>query len=175
MAENINNTKSFFFGQIDGCKQIMDIAILADRSRSMSSDNRLDLIKAVNTLVDELGVSETGNHFGFVTFAVNAILHSNFSNPFYYNANNLKSKMEKEVKFTPDRDSTRTDLAMQLTENELFIRDGGHRANARSVLLLLTDGRPVFVNEAWDKRPQIPTSRITKLLEVIIFNVTFNL
>jgi len=51
--------------------------------------------------------------------------------------------VEKEVN-TPDRDSTRTDLAMQLTENELFTRDGGHRPNARSALLLITDGRPVF-------------------------------
>ena len=153
----------------------MDIAILADRSRSMSPDSRLELIKAVNVLVDELGVSETGNHFGFVTFAVDAIVHNKFSNPSYYNANILKSKVKKEVKFTPDRDSTRTDLAMQLSESELFTRDGGHRPNARSFLLLITDGRPVFVNEDWDDRPEVSTSRITKLLEVMIFNVTFNL
>ena len=164
-----------FLVEIDGCRQIMDIAILADRSRSMSVDSRLELIKAVNMLVDQLGVSETGNHFGFVTFAVNATLHSKFSNPVYYNANNLKSKVEKEDKFTPDRDSTRTDLAMLLIENELFTRDGGHRNNSRSVLLLITDGRPVFVNDAWDKRPEIATSRITKLLEVIIFNASFDL
>ena len=153
----------------------MDIAILADRSPSMTSDNRLKLTEAVNMLVDELGVSETGNHFGFVTFAVNATLHNNFSNPFYYNATNLKDKVEKEVNFRPGRDSTRTDLAMQLTENELFTRNGGRRPNARSALLLITDGRPVFVNHTWDKRPEIPTSNITKLLEVIIFNFTFNL
>ena len=175
MTDNIKNTKSLFLVETDGCKQIMDIAILADRSRSMSPDSRLELIKAVNVLVNELGVSETGNHFGFVTLAVNATLHSNFSNPFYYNANNLKSKVKKEVKFTPDRDSTRTDLAMQLTETELFTRDGGHRPNARSVLLLITDGRPVYVNKEWDRRPQVPTSRITKLLQVMIFNGTYNL
>ena len=167
--------QSLFLVEIDGCRQIMDIAILADRSRSMSVDNRLELIKAVNVLVNELGVSETGNHFGFVTFAVNATLHSKFSDSFYYNASNLKSKVEEEVNFTPDRDSTRTDLAMQLIENELFTSDGGHRNNSKSVLLLITDGRPVFVNEAWDMRPQIATSGITKLLEVIIFNVSFDL
>ena len=153
----------------------MDIAILADRSRSMSTDSRAELIKAVNVLVRELGVSETGNHFGFVTFAVNAILHNKFSNPFYYIAKNLKRKVEKEVMFEPDRDSTRTDLAMQLTETKLFTKDGGHRPNARSVLLLITDGRPVYINENWDKRPEVPASRITKRLEVIIFNLTFNL
>ena len=141
----------------------------------MTSDDRRKLIKAVHILVDELGVSEAGNHFGFVTFAVDATLHSNFSNRLYYNARNFKNKVKKEVNFEPDRDSTRTDLAMQLAENELFTKNGGHRSNARSVLLLITDGRPVFVNNAWDKRPKIPTSGITKLLEVIIFNFTFNL
>ena len=153
----------------------MDIAILADISRSMDSVSRQDLIEAVKSLVDEYGVSETGNRFGFVTFAVNATLHSNFSNPYYYNANNLKRKVKEEVNIVPDRDSTRTDLAMQLTVNELFTRDGGHRANAESVLLIITDGNPVFINDTWDKRPRIPTSNITELLLVIISNVTFNL
>ena len=165
---------SLFLVEIDGCEQSMDIAILADRSRSMSVENRQELIKAVNLLVDELGVSETGNHFGFVTFAVNATLHSKFSDSFYYNANNLKSKVETEVYFTPARDSTRTDLAMRLIENELFTSVGGHRNSSKSVLLLITDGRPVFVNE-WDKRPKINTSKITELLEVIIFSVSFDL
>lgn len=144
----------------------MDIAILADRSLSMTDDNRKELIKAVNNLIDEFGVSEKGNHFGFVTFAVNATLHNKFLNPFYYNASNLKSKVEKEVMFKPNRSSTRTDLAMQLTETKLFTKDGGHRPNVRSVLFLITDGRPVYVNKEWDKRPKVPTANITKLLEV---------
>ena len=175
MAGNVKDTKSLFLVEIDECKQIMDIAILGDISRGMSVASRQDLIEAVNVLVDELGVSKTGNHFAFVTFAVNATLHVNFSNPFYYNASNLKSKVKKEVNVEPDRDSTRTDLAMQLTEKELFTRDGGHRAKAKSVLLLITDGNPVYRNKTWDTRPKILTSNITKLLQVITFNVTFNL
>ena len=167
--------QSLFLVEIDGCEQIMDIAILADRSRSMSNKSREKLSEAVKNLVDDLGVSETGNHFGFVTFAVNATLHSKFSDSFYYNAEKLKSKVDEEVNFTPDRDATRTDLAMQLIENELFTSDGGQRNNSRSFLLLITDGRPVHVNKEWDKRPQINTSNITERLEVIIFRVSFKL
>ena len=160
--------QSLFLVEIDGCEQNMDIAILADRSKSMLDDHRDKLIDAVNRLVDELGVSETGNHFGFVTFAVNGTLHSKFSDSFYYNASNLKRKVETEVKFIPVNDSTRTDLAMQLIENDLFTSAGGHRNSSKSVLVVITDGRPVFVNK-WDKRPQINTSRITELLEVIYY------
>ena len=167
--------KTLFLVETDRCKEIMDIAILADRSLSMSNSSRLELIKAFHVLVDELGASETGNHFSFVTFAVNATVHINFSNPSSYNASNLKSKVWEQVTFIPDKSSTRTDLAMQLAETNLFTRDGGHRPNAKSVLLLINDGRPVYVNKGWDDRPEVPTSNITKQLEVMIFNVTFQL
>lgn len=149
----------------------MDIAILADISRSMGEDDRKDLIQVVHKLVDKLGVSETSNHFGFVTFAVNATLHSNFSNPFYYNADNLKSKVEKEVNFEPERDSTRTDLAMNLTLTELFSKDGGDRPNARNVLLVFTDGKPVYINTTWDDRQNISLLSFPEALKVIQFYV----
>lgn len=149
----------------------MDIAILADISRSMGEDDRKDLIQVVHKLVDKLGVSETSNHFGFVTFAVNATLHSNFSNPFYYNADNLKSKVEKEVNFEPERDSTRTDLAMNLTLTELFSKDGGDRLNVRNVLLVFTDGNPVYINDTWDDRQRISLLSFPEALKVIQFNV----
>ena len=147
----------------------MDIAILADISRSMDKgDNRKDLIKVVHELVDDVGVSETGNHFGFVTFAINATLHSNFSNPTYYNATNLKNKVDKEVNVKPDNDSTRTDLAMELVLTKLFSSDGGDRPSARNVLLVFTDGNPVYVNEAIDTRRRIPLRDFADLLKVTI-------
>ena len=136
----------------------MDIAILADISKSMKDEQRGYLINVTKTLVDEVGVSEEGHHFGFVTFAINATLHINFSNPSYYNAGNLKDKMEKEVRNVPDTDETRTDLAMNRTLNNLFSSDGGDRPNARNVLLVITDGNPVYINHTWDNRPQIPFS-----------------
>ena len=147
----------------------MDIAILADISRSMDKgDNRKNLIKVVHELVDDVGVSETGNHFGFVTFAINATLHSNFSNPTYYNATNLKNKVEKEVRVKPDNDSTRTDLAMNTVLTQLFSSDGGDRPNAKNVLLVITDGNPLYVNKAIDTRRRIPLRDFTDLLKVTI-------
>lgn len=147
----------------------MDIAILADISRSMNKgDNRKNLIKVVQELVDDVGVSETGNHFGFVTFAINATLHSNFSNPTYYNATNLKNKVDKEVNVKPENDSTRTDLAMELVLTKLFSSDGGDRPSARNVLLVFTDGNPVYVNKAIDTRRRIPLRDFADLLKVTI-------
>ena len=146
----------------------MDIAILADISKSMKDEQRKYLINVTKTLVDEVGVSEEGHHFGFVTFAVNATLHSNFSNPSYYNADNLKRKMEKEVCIKPHTDETRTDLAMNLTLNNLFSSDGGDRPNARNVLLVITDGNPLYINRTWDKRPNTSLSNLHEALKVTI-------
>ena len=147
----------------------MDIAILADISNSMNEgNNREHLTDVVHQLVDYVEVSETGHHFGFATFAVNATLHSNFSNPTYYNAEKLKSKVKKEVNVTQDKDSTRIDLAMELVLKELFSSDGGDRPNARNILLIFTDGNPVFINETWDNRTEIPLTNFTEQLKVKI-------
>ena len=149
----------------------MDIAILADISRSMGDKELSLLIEVVHKLVDKVKVSETTNHFGFITFAVNATLHSNFSNPFYYNDDNLKKKVTKEVNIEQDEDATRTDLALNLTLTELFSKDGGDRPNARNVLLIFTDGHPLYIDRAWDDRPEIPLSSFQEALKVIQFNV----
>ena len=147
----------------------MDIAILADISNSMNEDNNRGLlIDVVHKLVDEVEVSETSNHFGFVTFGMYARVHSNFSNPTYYNASKLKSKVEEEVSVEPDADSTRTDLAMEKVLNRLFSSAGGDRPNARNVLLIFTDGNPVYINKTWDERPKIPLSDFQEELEVTI-------
>ena len=146
----------------------MDIAILADISKSMNQEDRGNLTEVVHELVDDVGVSETSHHFGFVTFAYNATLHSNFSNPTYYNATNLKNKVDKEVNVKPENDSTRTDLAMELVLTKLFSSDGGDRPSARNVLLVFTDGNPVYVNEAIDTRRRIPLSSLVDLQKVAI-------
>ena len=146
----------------------MDIAILADISKSMNQEDRGNLTEVVHELVDDVGVSETSHHFGFVTFAYNATLHSNFSNPTYYNATNLKNKVEKEVKVKPVNDSTRTDLAMNTILTQLFSSDGGDRPNAKNVLLVITDGNPLYVNKAIDDRQTIPLSSLVDLQKVTI-------
>lgn len=64
----------FFFScsTLAECKQVMDIAIAADISRSMNTEQRSQMIAFVNNLVDKLGVSEEGNHFSLTTFASDA-------------------------------------------------------------------------------------------------------
>ena len=146
----------------------MDIAILADISQSMKPKDRRELRDTVNDLVDKLGVSAAGNHFGLVTFGDRATVHNNFSNTDYYNATNWKSSVADALKNSSEREGTRTDMAKNLALTELFTRDGGDRPSARNVMLIFTDGIP-YISE-WDKEPEIPLSKLTEALEVLLFN-----
>ena len=134
----------------------------------MELDEREYLIKVVTSLIDEIGVSEAGHHFGFATYAVNATLHSNFSNPYYYNADNLKKTVRKQVNFEPELSATRTDLAMKLVLTELFSSNGGDRPNAKNVLIIITDGNPVHIDTQWDDRPRIQLETFLEPLKVTI-------
>ncbi|KAL9978387.1 hypothetical protein ACROYT_G015895 [Oculina patagonica] len=147
----------------DDCHQIMDIAILGDISQSMKKADRHQLVEIVNALVDKLGVSAAGNHFGLVTFGDRATVHHNFSNTNYHNAKNLKSSVADALKVVPKREGTRTDMALNLASTKLFTEKGGDRPNAKNVMLIFTDGIPYIAG--WDKEPQIPFAKLTKDLE----------
>ncbi|XP_078360439.1 matrilin-1-like isoform X4 [Oculina patagonica] len=147
----------------DDCHQIMDIAILGDISQSMKEADRHHLVDIVNALVDKLGVSTAGNHFGLVTFGDRATVHHNFSNTNYHNATNLKRSVADALKVVPEKEGTRTDMAENLALTKLFDEEGGDRPNAINVMLIFTDGIPYIAD--WDNEPQIPFAKLTKDLE----------
>ena len=136
---------------------------MADISRSMNKDQRDQLITFVNNLVDKLGVSTDGNHFSLTTFGPSATLHNNFKDANYHNANNFKKQEEKEVSVVPKKWGTRTDLALNLLVTRLFNDKGGDRPDAKNVVLVLTDGKPIKFED--DKQPWVPFSQSTNALE----------
>ena len=160
-----------FLFNLDECKKNMDIAILADISQSMKETDRNQLIEIVNKLVDQLGVSEAGNHFGLITFGDGATLHNNFANKYYQIAQNFKKSVTDELTVVPEKEGTRTDLAENQALTKLFTEEGGDRPNATNVMLIFTDGLPYIAR--WDRTPKIPFPELTAALEVNIFS--FNL
>ena len=88
------NTMSRLVG---GCRdQKMDIAILADVSKSITPEERSDQIKLINKLVEKKGVSFSGNHFAFMTFAKEVIIESNFNDQSYYEEGKLKDLVQEK-------------------------------------------------------------------------------
>ena len=144
---------------------MLDIAILADISRSMNDDQRAQLIDIIKNLVDKLGISKNGNHFSLVTFGPDANVHNDFKSKKYYNEKKYKSLVDEEIRYVPEQWGTRTDIAENLAVTELFTKKGGDRKNAKNVMLVFTDGKPKISQS--DKKPFIPFSKSTKALEVI--------
>lgn len=143
----------------------MDIAIVGDVSKSMRKRHRRQLVMVVHQLIDELGVSSDGNHFGLVTFSSEGTIVFNFKESKYYNKKTLKDEMETTIKQRPKRYGTRTDLAMDKAATELYTPGGGDRPIAKNIMLVFTDGKPYIAK--WDKKPFIPFSKSTGELEVI--------
>ena len=147
------------------CKQIMDIAIWADISKSMNKNQRAQLATLVDNLVDRLGVSSEGNHYAVGTFGNEAEVFSTFGDAYYHTEYNLKTMMRNKFSYVPCCWGTRTDLALNLAVTRMFTSAGGDRPGARNVLLVFTDGEP-FISK-WDKKPFVPFSQSTTLLQVI--------
>ena len=142
----------------------MDIAILADTSRSMNDDQLKKLTELVGTIIDETGVSPEGSHYGFITFDREAKVHTDFSNLQYYNKENLTSLISEIQKPRKVDWGTRSDIALSKALNELFTAPGGDRPDAKNYLFLFTDGK--FKITPKDKKPYIPFEDSTKALEV---------
>ncbi|XP_022809371.1 netrin receptor UNC5C-like [Stylophora pistillata] len=110
-----------------GCQdQILDIAILADVSRSMNSRQRSDKIKLIDELVEKKGVSPSGNHFAVITFAKEDIIESNFNDESYHEEDKLKHFVQKTVSVRPKAWGTRTDLIVKFSIINMPKIDGGY-------------------------------------------------
>ena len=142
----------------------MDIANLADTSRSMNKDQLKKLTELVETIIDETGVSPEGSHYGFITFDREAKVHTDFSNSEYYNKENLKSLISEKIQEPPTDWGTRSDIALSKALNELFTATGGDRPDAKNYLFLFTDRKLKITPK--DKKPYIPFEDSTKALEV---------
>lgn len=153
------------------CFLNLDVAILADISKSMNETHRAQLTTFVNDLVTKLGISSGGKHFGLITFGPDATLHNDFNDAKFHNETSFKNLVSQAVGYVPDKWGTRIDLAMNLAATQLFIPAGGDRPDAKNVLLLFTDGEQ-FIGK-WDTRPLIPSSNLTATLEVTDFIVYF--
>ena len=162
-----------FLLTLDECKESMDLAILADISQSLSAEDLKQLRVIIHRVVDQLGVSETGNHFAVITFGGNATIINNFADKNYYSASHMKRNVTKALQNKSKHDGTRTDMAQHLAATKLFTAKGGDRPGVRNIMLIFTDGK-FYINTTWDKRPNITLLKTTRELEVINFPFSFH-
>ena len=91
-------------------------------------------------LVDKFDPAPDADHFGLITFNKKANLVFGFDDLQYHDKDALLTKIASEPIKTVG--GTRTDLALKMARDKLFIAAGGDRPDKPNVMIVLTDGKP---------------------------------
>jgi len=118
------------------CKAGLDIALVVDKSSSISKNNLKKAAEFLKDLVDKFNPGPEEDHFGLITFSRKANTEFTFADSDYQDKETLKQGIANSL-VKPGR-GTRTDLAMRAAL-ELF---QGDRPSKPNIMIVLTDGKP---------------------------------
>ena len=138
---------------------------MLDNSKSMKNPQRNNMSMFLDNLVDKIGVSSKGNHFAAVTFDRGARIVNKFNDAQYHKKTSLKARLREATKNVPQQWGARTDLAMGLAVNSVFTPEGGDRPNAKNVMIIVSEGKPLKSKK--DTEPWIGFAQSTKAIEVM--------
>ena len=143
------------------CHDALDVGVIIDASDSVDYGTEYGTcLKFVANITKFFKVSEQGTHFGAIVYSSTAKLQFNFANANYYNNERLQ---EAITNFHWLGSGTRTDLALELANTDLFSSKGGDRPSKPNVLFVITDGRTHPLSK---KYPEV-----LKPLQVIIATI----
>ena len=128
----------------------LDIAIVIDRTRSIGPANYDRMLNSVKKFISKFDVGENETHFAIVTYAGNAEIRVNLTDTKYYSQEAL-NQLIQEMK-SKDRLSmpTRTDKAIRMVCEHVFVPENGDRPESPNVMILLTDGHTHVSSEPYD-------------------------
>lgn len=113
-------------------------------------------------MFSKVKVSEKDCHFGIITFGPGAALHNNFEDKRFQNRPKLRELVRDKFKSIANDYGTRTDEALRLARDRLFVPRNGDRDDAANLLFLFTDGSPTGHKE----KDFTPFKELTEDLEV---------
>ena len=128
----------------------LDVAIVIDRTRSIGGNNYKRMLTSVEKFIGKFDVGENTTHFAIVTFANYAEIRVNFTDTKYYSLE-AWSQLIQEMKKTDKLGApTRTDRALRMVCENVFVSENGDRPESPNVLILLTDGNTHKASEPFD-------------------------
>lgn len=118
------------------CNPSLDIAVVIDETRSISSSNLFIVLDAAREMSELFFRSVEDIRFSIISFAKEAAIRVRFSDP--QDKESLKRKFE-EMKSDTRTKPTRLDKALEKV-NEAF-SDPGNRVDSPDVMIIFTDGK----------------------------------
>ncbi|XP_078364486.1 von Willebrand factor A domain-containing protein 2-like [Oculina patagonica] len=136
-----NDPQSNGLGLPSSCKRAMDIGVVMDRSGSVGEDNFEIAKQFVISLVQKLQISSHGTRIGIIAYNSRAQVAVKFADV----AHQTPTAMTRLIKGIPyNWGLTRTDIAIELANSQLFSRAGGFRSDKPNVLIVITDGKTEY-------------------------------
>lgn len=120
------------------CKRAMDIGIIMDRSGSVGAVNFDKAKQFVVSLVHKLQISSHGTRIGIIPYHSNAQVAVKFSEV-HHQTPDAMTRLIRGIPYTSGY--TRTDIAIDLANSQLFSSAGGLRSDKPNVLIVMTDGK----------------------------------
>jgi len=120
------------------CKDKVDIAFVLDSSESVKADNYELMKKFIVYLSSKFVVSPDSVHVGVMHYDYKPFLDWKISDSSVW-SNEALAKKIMEIPYT--KSGTRTDLALKEAEKVFFCGPECSRADAKKVLMVITDGR----------------------------------
>ena len=115
----------------------MDVAVIMDRSGSVGKKNFEKAKEFVISLVHKLQISSHGTRIGIIPYHSEAQLAVKFADVAHQTPDAM-TKLIKGIPYTSGM--TRTDVAIELANSQLFTGAGGQRSDKPNVLIVMTDG-----------------------------------
>ena len=116
----------------------MDVGIIMDRSGSVDSADFKKSKSFVRTLVHRLQISSHGTRVGIIAYESTSHLAVKFSDVHGQTPSAMSGIIDK---ISYNGGGTRTDIALEMANSELFSSRGGDRGDKPNVLVVISDGK----------------------------------
>ena len=125
-------------GVPSSCKRPLDIGVIIDRSGSIGAANFEKAKNFVVSLVHKLPISSHGTRLGIIPYNSRAQVSVRFSDV-QHQTPDAMARLIRGIPYTSG--NTRTDVAIELANSQLFSSSGGDRTDKDNVLIVMTDGK----------------------------------
>ncbi|KAL9970173.1 hypothetical protein ACROYT_G022503 [Oculina patagonica] len=118
----------------------LDICIVIDRTESVGASNYDTMLESVRTLISKYDVGPDKTHISIVTFAGDATVRASLDDPRFQSKKGLNDLIDEMKAKDKLGNPTRTDIALEVVNNEVFTAKNGDRPESPDVMIVFTDG-----------------------------------
>ena len=109
------------------------------------------MLDSVKSFIAKFDVGKDKTRFSIVTYAKNANVRVSLDDPKYHSNEALNEKLDEMEKNDQLGSPTRTDIALKIVDEEVFVKKNGDRPEAPNIMVVFTDGNTHAKSEPYDK------------------------